>query len=268
MALSVVGCSSDVSAHKANKAMLVIAHRGADDQAPEETLPAYKLAVQEKANYIEMDLRETKDQQLILMHDLTVDRTTNGKGQVGQFSLKQLKMLDAGSWFKQKYQNQRIITLEELINQFGSKTNYFIETRLVDHKLLMEKDLIDLLNKKGLIKKNKVIIESFSAMSLKKIHGMNNPIPLVQLTLLNSQKAFTTKTINKWRKYAMGIGLNSNVADRQLIQKLHQSHLKVYVFFHDIKMEKAEQKRVIQDGADGVFTNHIPYTKSLLKSLN
>lgn len=254
-----------VSSVKANKPMLVIAHRGAEDQAPEETMPAYKLAVKEKANYIEMDLRETKDNQLVLMHDSTIDRTTNGMGQVSQYSLQQLKRFDAGSWFSPKYKSQRIMTLSELIQQFGFKTNYFIETRLVNHQLKMETPLVKLLSKNGLIKKNKVIIESFSERSLERIHKMNRKIPLVQLTLLRSKKDFTKGNINKWKQYSMGIGVNSNLVDKPLIQKLHQHHLKVYVFFFNAQTELAEQKRVMKDGADGVFTNHIAYTESLLK---
>ena len=250
---------------KANRSMMVIAHRGANDMAPEETMPAYTIAVQEKANYIEMDLRETKDGQLVLMHDPTIDRTTNGGGEVSQFSLLELQKLDAGSWYNPKYKNERIITLQELINHFGSKTNYFIETRLVDNKTKMEKALVKLLNKNGLIKKNKVIIESFSATSLKKIHDINNKIPLVQLTLCKSQKDFTTDKIKQWKKYAMGVGLNSDLVNKSLINLFHQNHLKVYPFFFNTKTELAEQKRVMNDGADGVFTNHISYTQSLLK---
>ncbi|WP_258921958.1 MULTISPECIES: glycerophosphodiester phosphodiesterase family protein [Heyndrickxia] len=261
---NLVGCSSAV-AKKEKKETLIIAHRGADDRAPEETMPAFRLAVNEKADYIELDLRETKDNKLILMHDPTLDRTTNGKGDVTRYSLKQIKKLDAGSWFGKKYKGQRILTLEELINQYGSKTNYFIETRRVGNELKMEEPLIRLLNKRGLIKKKKVMIESFSARSLEKIHKLDRSVPLVQLTLFKNKKDFTDQKIREWRKYAVGIGLDAKLADKKLIQKMHQNHLKVYVFFFDSKKEKAEQKRVIEDGADGVFTNHLTYTKALLK---
>ncbi|AJH78969.1 glycerophosphodiester phosphodiesterase family protein [Heyndrickxia coagulans] len=261
---NLMGCSSAV-AKKEKKETLIIAHRGADDRAPEETMPAFRLAVNEKADYIELDLRETKDNKLILMHDPTLDRTTNGKGDVTRYSLKQIKKLDAGSWFGKKYKGQRILTLEELINQYGSKTNYFIETRRVGNELKMEEPLIRLLNKKGLIKKKKVMIESFSARSLEKIHKLDRSVPLVQLTLFKNKKDFTDQKIREWRKYAVGIGLDAKLADKKLIQKMHQNHLKVYVFFFDSKKEKAEQKRVIEDGADGVFTNHLTYTKALLK---
>lgn len=262
--MSLVGCSSTASAFKGNKT-LIIAHRGASDRAPEETKSAYDLAVKDKADYLEMDLRQTKDGKLVLMHDQTLDRTTNGKGEVSHKNLKQIKKLDAGSWFGKKHKNQRVLTLEELVKRHGSKTKYFIETRRVDDKLTMEEPLIKLLNKKGLIKKKKVIIQSFSAMSLQKIHNMDKSVPLVQLMLFKSKKEITDKKIKEWKKYADGIGIDSSLVDKKVIKKLHDNNLKVYVFFFDPKKEKSEQKRVIKAGADGIFTNHIKYTKSLIK---
>ncbi|MEK5524151.1 glycerophosphodiester phosphodiesterase family protein [Heyndrickxia sp. FSL W8-0423] len=268
--ISSVGCSYSVYAKKEKKEKKVkteiIAHRGADDRAPEETMSAFKLAVKDKADFLEMDLRETKDKKLVLMHDPTLNRTTNGKGDVSRFTLKQLKKLDAGSWFNRKYKNERIITLEELINRYGSNTKYFIETRRVNNKLKMEEPLVKLLNKKGLIKKKKVVIQSYSAMSLQKIHKLNKSVPLVQLTLFKSKKEFTDKKLKEWKKYAMGIGVDSKLVDKKLIDKMHKNNLKLYVFFLNDKKEKSEQKRVINAGADGVFTNYITYTKSLTKS--
>jgi glycerophosphoryl diester phosphodiesterase len=261
-----VGCTSNVSAKKENKSTLIIAHRGASDRAPEETMSAFKLAVQDKADYLEMDLRQTKDGKLVLMHDPSLNRTTNGKGEVSEYSLMQIKKLDAGRWFSSEFKNQRVLSLEELINQYGSKTNYFIEARRVNNKLTMEKPILTLLNKKGLIKNKKVIVESYSMMSLQKIHKLNKSVPLVQLTLFKEKKEFTDKKIKEWKKYAVGVGVESSLVDKKLIKKLHQNNLKVYVFFFDPKKEKPEQKKVINDGADGVFTNQIIYTKSLLKS--
>jgi glycerophosphoryl diester phosphodiesterase len=130
----------------------------------------------------------------------------------------------------------------------------------------MEKPILTLLNKKGLIKNKKVIVESYSMMSLQKIHKLNKSVPLVQLTLFKEKKEFTDKKIKEWKKYAVGVGVESSLVDKKLIKKLHQNNLKVYVFFFDPKKEKPEQKKVINDGADGVFTNQIIYIKSLLKS--
>ncbi len=83
--------------------ILNVAHRGASGNAPEHTLLAYKLGQQMKGDYIEIDLQMTKDGELIAMHDETLERTTNGTGHVKDFTLAEIKQLDAGSWFNEKY---------------------------------------------------------------------------------------------------------------------------------------------------------------------
>lgn len=78
---------------------LIIAHRGASGTAPENTFAAFQKAVDLRADMIELDVHLTRDKQLIVMHDSTVDRTTDGKGKIADLTLGEIKMLDAGSWF-------------------------------------------------------------------------------------------------------------------------------------------------------------------------
>ncbi len=107
--------------------ILNIAHRGASGHAPEHTLSAYELGQRMKGDYIEIDLQMTKDGRLIAMHDETLDRTTNGTGPVKDHTLKEIKKLDAGSWFNKKYPESakdeyaglKVPTLEEVIQKFG-----------------------------------------------------------------------------------------------------------------------------------------------------
>jgi len=82
---------------------LNVAHRGASGYAPEHTLLSYELGESMKGDYIEIDLQMTKDGELIAMHDETLDRTTNGTGLVKDYTLEEIKQLDAGSWFNEKY---------------------------------------------------------------------------------------------------------------------------------------------------------------------
>jgi len=91
------------------------AHRGAMDSHPENTLAAFRQAVRLGAHMIEFDVQLTQDNQLVIMHDDTVDRTTNGKGKVSQLTLAQLKELDAGSFKSAQFKNERIPTLQETL---------------------------------------------------------------------------------------------------------------------------------------------------------
>ncbi|MEC4805064.1 MAG: glycerophosphodiester phosphodiesterase family protein [Jaaginema sp. PMC 1079.18] len=91
----------------------LIAHRGFSAIAPENTLSAFLAAVEQGANAIECDLQLSADGHLVLMHDATLDRTTDGTGNVRDFSLNQLKQLDAGIWFSDRFVGERIPTLAE-----------------------------------------------------------------------------------------------------------------------------------------------------------
>ena len=93
----------------------VCAHRGASDTHPENTLAAFRQAIRLGAQMIEFDVALSKDGQLVLMHDATVDRTTNGKGPVSQLTLAELKKLDAGSWKGDQFKNERTPTLDEAL---------------------------------------------------------------------------------------------------------------------------------------------------------
>ncbi len=94
---------------------MLAAHRGASEAAPENTLAAIQKALNSPADFIEIDIHQTLDSQLVLMHDATLDRTTNGEGPISAMSLAQIKQLDAGSWFKPEFKNEKVPTLEEVL---------------------------------------------------------------------------------------------------------------------------------------------------------
>ncbi|MFT8871776.1 MAG: glycerophosphodiester phosphodiesterase [Sporolactobacillus sp.] len=94
----------------------IIAHRGSKSNRPENTIAAFKEAMRVGSDGIELDVHLTKDQKVVVIHDDKVNRTTNGKGQVKNFTLEELKQLDAGSWFSPKYGEERIPTLIEVLN--------------------------------------------------------------------------------------------------------------------------------------------------------
>jgi len=93
----------------------VIAHRGASGHAPENTMAAFRRAVEMGAQFIETDIHLTRDAQLVAIHDTTLERTTNGSGQVKEFTLDELRALDAGSWYAPEFAGERIPTLDEIV---------------------------------------------------------------------------------------------------------------------------------------------------------
>lgn len=93
----------------------IFAHRGSKSNRPENTLAAFAEAVRVGSDGIELDVHRTKDNQLVVIHDETVNRTTNGCGLVRHLTLQQIKMLDAGSWFHPSYFREKVATLEEVL---------------------------------------------------------------------------------------------------------------------------------------------------------
>ncbi|WP_254513142.1 glycerophosphodiester phosphodiesterase [Anatilimnocola floriformis] len=94
----------------------IIAHRGASSDCPENTLASTRRAIAVHATAIEVDVRLSKDRQLVLRHDAELERTTNGKGKINEKTLAELKQLDAGSWFDPKFAGEKIPTLAEVVS--------------------------------------------------------------------------------------------------------------------------------------------------------
>ncbi len=99
---------------------LLIAHRGGSHEAPENTMAAFRHAIGLGVRMVELDVQMTLDEELVVIHDLTVDRTTDGSGVLGGFTLEEIRRLDAGSWFGPDYAGERIPTLREALELCAS----------------------------------------------------------------------------------------------------------------------------------------------------
>lgn len=146
------------------------------------------------ADYLELDLQMTKDGHLVAMHDDKVNRTTNGTGRVDHYTLAELKQLDAGSWFNQKYpkyqtRNMSVNKFQHLMKSSAVMAQVSIITSKRNHPMFIQawrnNCSANYINMGSTVKKNlrngKVVIQSFSRDSLKKVHHENPRIPLVQL---------------------------------------------------------------------------------------
>ena len=124
----------------------IFAHRGSKGTHPENTLASFKEAVRVGSDGIELDVHLTKDGHLVVIHDETVDRTTNATGEIRNLTLAEIKELDAGSWFHNKYAGEKIPTLEEVLLLltelgFNGQLNIELKTDVIQYKGLVEKCL-------------------------------------------------------------------------------------------------------------------------------
>ena len=111
----------------------IIANKGASGIAPENTLASFQAALDIGVDIIELDVRQTKDEEIIVFHDQFLDRTTNGTGNVHEYTLEQLRQLDAGSWFSSKFSDQKIPTLKEVLDLVDGRCQVLIEIKHMDH---------------------------------------------------------------------------------------------------------------------------------------
>ncbi len=125
---SVYGLDHDLES-AAKKLTQIIAHRGASAERPECTIAATKRAIEVGATATEVDVRTSKDGRLFILHDATLDRTTNGTGPANALTLQELQQLDAGSWFDKKYRNESIPSLIEVAQLCRGKIDLLLDLK-------------------------------------------------------------------------------------------------------------------------------------------
>jgi glycerophosphoryl diester phosphodiesterase len=258
--LGMAASVNPASAKEKDKEIVNVAHRGGSGYAPEHTLESYEMGEKMHGDYIEVDLQMTKDGQLIAMHDETVDRTTNGTGQVKDYTLSQIKELDAGTWFnetypdyaKPEYEGLQVPTLEEVFQTFGKNKKYYIETKSPDVYPGMEEELLRLINKYD-INKDTLLVQSFSSLSLLKMHELDSTVKLIQLLSYKSNASITDEEIAAIKKYAIGVGPNHTYLNQEYIHKVVNSGLHIHPYTVN---DKARMKQLIDWGVTGMFTNY------------
>jgi glycerophosphoryl diester phosphodiesterase len=276
-----VGAAPDKDA-TTDSTVLNIGHRGASGYAPEHTITAYDLALEQGADYIEIDLQMTADGVLVALHDDTLDRTATAPegvpeeyctGPVIEKTLEQIKMCDVGSWFNEafpeyasdEYVGLQIPTLEEIFQRYGTSVNYYIETKNPEAAPGMEEELLRLMEEYGLIKPAakhwQVLIQSFSAESLQKIHELEPSLPLIQLYSSEETSESIQASLAEVSTYAVGIGPSKTDVDAALVEAAHALCLDIHPYTVN---ETSEMEALIALGVDGMFTNFPDRLEELL----
>lgn len=165
----------------------IFAHRGSSKDCPENTMAAFKKAFEDGADGIELDVQLSKDGVPVIIHDEKLDRTTNTKGTVKDFTYEELTKIDAGSWFSKKFSNEHVPSLQmflEWIAPLPMLLNIELKNNVIEYSGLEEKTL-QLLYQYGMEKRT--VISSFNHYSLVKIRKMN---PYIETAPLYSSGIF------------------------------------------------------------------------------
>lgn len=177
---------------------LIFAHRGSKCNRPENTLAAFQEALRVKSDGIELDVHLSKDNQLVVIHDEKVNRTTSGKGRVRDLRLAELKQLDAGSWFDSRFRGERIPTLQEVINlltkeNFTGFLNIEFKTDIIDYSDIEEK-VLELVAQQTLT--FRIIYSSFNVNTLRRLQALGVKDEIAYLAGKKLQKVSLNKVEN------------------------------------------------------------------------
>ncbi len=279
-----------VSGRQPGATKQLVAHRGASAYAPEHTIDAYTLALSQGADFVEQDLAVTKDGVLVCIHDLTLERTTNvedvfpnrfveqkGSGAavrrwlVGDFTLAELKTLDAGAWFDKKYTGARIPTFQEAIDLVKGKAGLYPELKDPEfyrrRGVSPETLLAEILKKNALPDaKTPIIIQSFDDATLKHLARDLPAIPRVLLVDPGATHRVDSpgkmKEIATW---ATGLGPNKTIVSARpdVVSWAHAAGLTVTPWTFrssntgSFPSVRAEMEKFLYDyGVDAVFTDN------------
>lgn len=234
----------------------ILAHRGASAYAPENTLASFKLAIEQRADWLEFDIQQTRDGQLVVFHDLRLERTTNGQGSIRDVTLDQLRALDAGAWFDQKFAGERVPTFDEVVQLArDSGTRIFPEVKEPRFGPGMEERVVAVLRKYNY--EDMAIVQSFDERSLDRLHALS---PTLRLALLYTRE-------NPWRgappSYANVLGPEWSLvaADRDATRSVQATGRQVVAWTVDTPQAA---RQMIDARVDGIITNKPDMVRAML----
>jgi glycerophosphoryl diester phosphodiesterase len=233
--------------------VLNIAHRGASGTFPENTLSAFRAAIAAGADMCELDVQLTRDGAVVVIHDDTVERTTDGAGEVAELTLAELKRLDAGAKFKGgAIKGEQIPTLDEVFSATSGKCGLNIELKAGG----LEHQVAQIMNARNAFGDS--IVSSFNWEYLKTIQQID---PLIRIGLLTDDKPVDLM-MNAVAMRAYAITPHSDIVTAELCTAAHQRSLKVYTWTVD---QESKMCALIEAGVDGIMTNYPERLRGILR---
>jgi len=229
---------------------LVIAHRGASGELPENTLPAYELALRQGSDMIEIDLHTTRDGAIVITHDEDLE-DLGGRGEVADATLEEIRRLDAGG-------GAAVPILEEVLDAFGGRIPFNLELKRGSQGeyLGMEGVAVAEVARRGLLEQT-----LFSSFFDPVLQALRRVSPEARIALLVSLR-FPQGAIERARSVgAEALNPEWSLVNQELVESAHSEGLAVYVYTVD---DEDEMGRLLDMGVDGLFTNHPRRMRALL----
>jgi glycerophosphoryl diester phosphodiesterase len=227
--------------HQSNEPLspIKIGHRGAAGYCPENTYASFDLALELGVDYIEIDIQMTKDGELVVIHDPTVNRTTNGKGRVKDLTLREIQNLDAGGWFHTKFSGEKVPSFSDFLDKYAGKTGLLIEIKKPSLYPGIEEKLASELIKRGLTSdENKsIIVQSFDQNSLIHFHQLLPSIPIGILVKRAAINGLSYKELLSYSSYASYVNPKLTLVTKKLIQQIQRHGFKTMIWTANTKKD-------------------------------
>ncbi|GGD00044.1 putative glycerophosphoryl diester phosphodiesterase YhdW [Thalassobacillus devorans] len=252
-----IAFASEGIATKDQNQVLNIAHRGASGYAPENTMAAFEKSVEMKADMFELDVQMSKDGELVVIHDTTVDRTTDGTGSVKDLTLEELKSLDAGSWFDESFTSETIPTLGEVLDEYRGRTGILIELKSPSLYPGIEQKVADELKARHLDnpENEKIIVQSFNHESVQTFHDLLPQVP-VGVLLGYSPEGISDEQLDRFKAYADYVNPSKSMIDALLVERIHDYNMKTHPW---TVRDRESANFLLEAGADGIITDYPDY---------
>ncbi|WP_409253217.1 glycerophosphodiester phosphodiesterase [Bacillus sp. SCS-153A] len=232
---------------------LIVAHRGASALAPENTLSAFDMAVSLGADYIEVDVQMTKDGELVAMHDVTVDRTTNGTGRIKNLTYEDLAALDAGSWFSPKFKGEKVPSLEMILDRYEGRTGILIELKHPSIYPDIEEELAKVLTKRltAGVSPSLIIVQSFDKQSIQEFHEL---LPVIPTGIIIGTSEFSSgEDLFAVDGFASFINPKASLVDASFMQQAKERNLNVFTW----TVSDSKTARSLRNlNVNGIITNY------------
>jgi glycerophosphoryl diester phosphodiesterase len=246
-----------------------IAHRGASAYAPENTLTAFRLAQAQQADMFELDVQETRDHELVLMHDTTLARTTNveevfperAPWQIRDFTLAEIRMLDAGSWFDARFQGEAVPTLGDALRAMrGSGLGLLLEIKAPELYPGVEQRVADALRREPYwLNTNRfhrrLVVQAFNWNSMRLLHGI---LPWVPIGVLGTP---APEQLPRLAAFAAQINPNHRDLSADYVARIHAAGMDVFTW---TAQDATVMRQAIAYGVDGVITDRPDVLRAIL----
>ncbi len=229
---------------------IIIAHRGASAYAPENTLSAFMKAYELKADGIEFDVKLSKDGQIVIIHDQTVDRTTDGSGYVKDLNFDELQRLDAGSFFSLEYKGVGIPSLKDVFEKLNGKI--FMNVELTNYSTIndgLAKKVCQLVKDLGM--EDRVLFSSFNPINLVITRKLLPQVPVAILALPRKAGVLQRSNILHWASPKFIHPFYEDV-NMSFVNKQHRRRRKVNVWTVN---EESEMVKILGTNSDGIITD-------------